>query len=220
MSDRLNFGGLVVGAPGSGKSTVIRQWVRDFLVANPTGIAIVHDTQGQFEDLGASYESADEYREAARKAARDRTNIERLAAIFGADSQPIAELALGLCETHNWRKPSVRLPVFLAWDETSVLGETSSTYVGKLDWKMFTTRRHLGLQTAHNMQTSAGLPRRTFEISTDVVIFRLTSDESARDLETKLALPKYRLNHLIDSPPERVCPPFRYAHWRRGAGLV
>jgi len=220
MSDRPNFAGIVIGAPESGKSTVLRMWAKQFLTNYSTGIAIVHDTQAQFGDLGTSYQSADEYREAMRRAARDRVEVERLAAIWGFDSDPVAQLAYNLCELHNHRRPTVRVPVLLEWDETSVLAKTSASYVARMDKEMITTRRHLGLQLAYNMQNSSGLPSWMFEIVTDVVIFRLSSDSSARDLEEKLAIPKRRLDWLIDSRPERVCDPFRYAHWRRGAGFV
>jgi len=214
MSDRANFGGLAIGAPESGKTTVIRRWMHDFLVANPTGIAIVHDTQRQFGDLCASYATPDEYIEAASKAAAQRASIQRSIAITGHESQPVAELALALGKRHNLGKPMVRVPIMLAWDETSVLDATGSTFVGKLDWEIATTRRHLGIRTAHNLQRPGSLPRAMYEIATDVVIFRLTSDDTARDLETKLGLTRMTLQPMIGAPK------FRYAHWRSGAGLV
>jgi len=214
VSERANFSGLAIGAPGSGKTTKIRRWVHDFLLANPTGIAIVHDTQGQFGDMCASYATVEEFVHAARRAADERLTIQRSIAITMDDSQHVAEFAVALGERHNARKPIVRMPIFLAWDETSMLDGTGSTHIGRLDNRINTTRRHLGIQTAANLQRPGALPRGMYELATDVVIFRQTSEDAARDLERNLGLSKMTLQPMLTAPK------YRYAHWRSGLGLV
>lgn len=214
MSTEVDFAGLIVGPPKSGKTTVMRRWVFEFLKEHPTGIAIVHDTQMQFKDLCESYATADDYRAKARAAAKSNTPLARGIAITTHESQTVLELALGMGEHHNVGRDHKRMPIFLALDETSVLESTGSTYIAKLDWRIATTRRHLGIATAHNLQRSSSLPRGYYEVVTDVIIFRQTSDDGARDLEVKLGLPKMQLQSLVGAPP------FRSAHWKQGEGLV
>jgi hypothetical protein len=210
---------LVIGLPKSGKTTVMRQLVWNHLQSYPSGVAIVHDTQMQFKDLCASYESVDAYLTAVRLARKDKRAIPRGVAITGVDSSQVTELALNLGRVHNLGSDDKRLPIFAAFDETSTMTKTQSSFVEGRDWEMFLTRRHACISIGLNLQDVTNLPPKVFSVATDAYIMRLPGQRSARLLEERLGLPPMYLETMI-APPTGTCKQFVTAHWRQGEGLV
>ena len=219
MNTDIDHLALVIGLPKSGKTTVMRREVHDHLRDYSSGIAIVHDTQMQFRDLCASYETADDYRAAARLARSKGTPLPRGIAITGVDSAQVTELAMELGRAHNLGRDIKPLPIYAAFDETSTMSATQASWVDGRDWTMMVTRRHLCISLGFNLQDVTNLPPKVFAMATDVYIMRIPGPRAARMLEERLGLPPSYLDGLI-APPVGRCPQFVAAHWKQGVGLV
>lgn len=204
---------IIVGPPKSGKTTLVRQLCIDHLERYPSGIALVHDVNRQFRDICVHYETVDQYRAASRSAALTGQPFARGAAFGCFDAAPIAELALELGRSHNDAQ-DVRIPIFLAYDETSMLESSGSTHVGRRDLQLSTTRRHLGISLAYNLQRQGALMQAFYGNATDVAVFTQSNEDDVRELERKLGLQKGALQRCIAA--ER----FTFAHWKQGRGLV
>ena len=204
---------IVVGAPKSGKTTLVRTLVIDHLERYPSGVALVHDVNHQFRDICQMYETVDEYRVASRAAALSGALFPRGAAFGCFEAAPISELAFELGRVHN-DALDVRVPIFLAYDETSMMESSGSTHVGRRDLQLSTMRRHLGISLAFNLQRQGALMQSFYSNATDVVVFAQSNEDDVRELEKKLGLPRATLQRCIAA--ER----FAYAHWKQGRGLV
>lgn len=205
---------ITIGPPKCGKTTIVRGLVREHLIRHKTGIALVHDVNHQFKDLCALYETVAQWRAARAIAVEAQQPFPRGAAFtaFG-EASAVSRLAMELGAEHN-SSGDVRMPIFLAYDETSMMEDSGSTHIGQLDLQIATTRRHLGIAPAYNTQRQAALTQAFFEAATDVFVFRQSSEESVRAIEKKIGLQRGALLKLLTADN------FRYAHWQAGRGLV
>lgn len=198
---------IVVGLPKHGKTTIARTEALEHLQEFPNGLVLAHDVNEQLcPDLTRAYETIDAWR--AAMAAGKGTR----GASFACSSEEVARLAVELGRRHN-RVKSVQLPIKLIFDEASLMATSGSTYMDKLDFQVFANRRHWGLAPLFNVQRQSSLMAAFYELATDVFIFA-QAEESARELERKLSLPKGALQPTVNAPK------YRYAHWRQGEGLV
>lgn len=201
---------ITIGPPKCGKTTIVRQLVRAHLLKYPEGIALVHDVNHQFKDLCAMYETVAEWHDKRELALAAGETFPRGAAFFGfRQSKDIAELALRLGREMN-TAGDVRMPIFLAYDESAMMTGSGSTYIGELDLQINTSRRHLGIALAYNTQRESALMQAFFETATDVFVFRQSSEESVRSIEKKIGLQRGALMKLL------VAENFTYAHWASG----
>lgn len=205
---------ITIGPPKCGKTTIQRELVKAHLVKYPEGIALVHDVNHQFHDLCRSYGSVQEWRAAREQAASSRQPFARGAAFTGfSEAKSVAALAMELGSRWN-SSTSVTVPIFLGYDESAMMEDSGSTYIGQLDLQVAVTRRHRGIAPAYNTQRQAALMQAFFDAATDVFIFRQSSDDSIRAIEKKLGLNKGTLQQLASFGN------FRYVHWQAGRGLV
>lgn len=204
---------LLIAPPQHGKTTYVRNLCEQHLLLYPHGIALVHDVKMEFSELCSMYESVDEYRAAHERAVAEQKPIARGAAFSCMEWEPIAELAFELGTLHN-RLGNIRLPIFLACDETSMIETSGSTHIGRRDLQIAAQRAHLGISSAMNLQRRSALMDAFYDMCTDVIIFGMHSDDDARVLEKRLGLPKRSLQPMVGAPP------FVYAHWKQGRGLV
>lgn len=204
---------IAVGPPKCGKTTIVRTACRKFLVSRQRGIAIVHDVNRQFGHECAYYNTVDEWLRARAAAHEANEPFPRGAAITGYDqARPIVECAIKLGSAHN-RASHVALPMFVAFDESSMMEDSGSTHIARHDLQMLTTRRHLGIAPAYNLQRGGALMKAFYEASTDVFVFRQSSEESVREIELKLGVPKGSLLCMLSADN------FKYAHWKNPGGL-
>lgn len=205
---------ILVGPPKTGKTTYVRGLVIQHLVSNPTGIALVQDSNGdQFSDICATYNSVTEYRLAVANAARSNAPLARGAAFRGMESRAMTALAMEIGDHHN-AALGVRVPIMLAFDESSMMESSGATWIDRSDLQLIATRRHKGIAPVFNCQRDGALTQAFFDMSTDCIVFSQNGSDGARSLEKKLGLPKGSLERLIGAPK------FVYAHWKQGEGLV
>jgi len=203
---------IVVGLPGHGKTTLVRGETLAHLNNYPTGIALVHDVNRQFRDMCACYENVAEYRKAAAAAAAAKKPFPRGASI-GGDASALIEFALELGRFHN-SAGNVRLPIELAFDETSLMDESHTTHVPQLENMMVSNRRHLGIKPIYNVQRPTQLTEGFYSQATTVYILAQNSARRTRILEEYLGLPDNALLPLVGAGK------YKYVMWRSGEGLV
>lgn len=205
---------IVIGPPKVGKTTHVRSLVIDHLTRHPTGIALVQDTNGdQFRDICATYDNTDQYRAAVAAAASEQKKIARGSAFRGFASSAMRRLAIEIGDKYN-SADSVRVPIMLAYDETSMMESSGSTHIDREDLQMISTRRHKGIAPIFNCQHESTLTQAFFDVATDVIVFSQASSDRCAALEKKLGLQKSALARLIGAPKHV------YAHWRQGEGLI
>lgn len=204
---------ITIGPPKCGKTTLVRGACITFLGKHQRGIALVHDVNRQFVDLCAPYETVAQWRAARVAAKLENRAFPRGASITGySEARAIVEAVIELGAMHNTAQ-RVALPMFVAFDETSMMEDSSSTHIARHDLQMLTTRRHLGVAPAYNLQRGGALMKAFYEASTDVFVFRQSSEESAREIEIKLGVQKGSLRCMLSAEN------FRYAHWKNPGGL-
>lgn len=214
MATELDQMVIVIGPPKAGKTTIVRQLVVAHLMEHPSGIALVHDSNGdQFRDICAVYDSTGAYRTASQAAAVDGKPFPRGAAFTGMESSAIRDLAVEIARQHN-AADNVKVPIMLAYDETAVMDTSGSTWIDRDDREVGATRRHKGIAPVFNLQSESDLAQPFFRVATDVLIFGQTSIDAVGSLEKKLGLAKGALARTLGMPR------FMYAHWKQGEGLV
>lgn len=205
---------ITVGPPKCGKTTLVRAAARQHLQRYPKGIVLVHDVNHQFKDMCQMFETVAAWRLARDAAAQAKQPFPRGAGIWGfGEARHISTCAIELGRAHN-SADNVTLPIFVAFDETSMMEDSGSTHIGRDDLRMVTTRRHLGIAPAFNLQRGSALMKAFFEAATDVFVFKQSSEESVRDVEVKLGVPRGSLMCMLSAEN------FRYAHWKQSQGLV
>ncbi len=203
---------VIVGLPKYGKTTIAKHEVEKHLRAYPTGIALVHDPNAQFDDLCATFESVDAWRAAATKAAAEQQPFPRGAA-FTCAASAVAALAIELGKQHNKAK-DVRLPIKLVYDETSMMDTSGPTHMDQLDTMILANRRHWGIAPVFNVQRVTALTEAFYSQATDVIIFAQPSQTRTRKLEDYLGLREGTLDPLVGGPK------YQHVRFRQGEGLV
>lgn len=203
---------LVVGPPKSGKSSLCKRLLLERLERGRW--CFVQDSAREFEDVCVPYATAAAWTAAAAAATPERP-LPRAAAVAcfdGADE--LVELVFSLGDRWNRSFGACRAPICLALNESTELGETGSTYLGKLQSRLVSQRRHLGIEVLYCLQWSTQLPRQVYAVATRVYLFRQTRADSIADLELKLNLERGSLGLLA------TLPPHRFVTWEQGKGLV
>ncbi len=201
-----------MGPPQSGKSSLAKSLVASALDRGRW--VFVQDSAREFEDLCTPYATAAEW-SAAAAAATPEQPLSRAAAVAcydGADE--LVELVFSLGDRWNRSFGACRAPIMLVLNESTELGETGSTYLGKLQSRLISQRRHLGVEILYCLQWTTQLPRPVYAVATRVYLFRQTRQDSIADLEVKLNLERGQLGLLSHMPPHR------YVTWQQGTGLL
>ncbi len=205
---------IAIGAPKCGKTTIAHGLCLAHLKRFPQGVALVHDVNAQFRDLCALYETVQDWRDARELARANEEPFPHGAAFTGFDqSEEIAKLAFEIGRQRNTAF-EVRTPIFCAFDETAAIEDSGSTFIGRMQLRISTQRRHLGISLAYNLTRESALMSAFYETATDVFVFRQSSEESVRAIEKKIGLPKGSLMRLLTAPN------YEYAHWQAGKGLI
>lgn len=209
-----NYCGIVVGLPGYGKSTLQQALIRRHL-RETSGIVLAHDPVMQFTKHGCTpFVDVAAWRRAARASAEENKPMPRGASIGGVDSDAIVRLALELGEKLN-SADRVAVPILVPFDEGSLREGSGSSYISPLDNELLAVRRHRGVAPVFNLQECKQLTRRFFQMSTDVYLFRQTSDR-AEELDSLLFLERGTLARSGVTRLEK----HRYIHVRVGDGVT
>lgn len=207
-----DFAGLVIGPPKSGKTTKLRSLVDEHLRAHPTGLALVHDPNLQFQDLCATYEDVHAWRRALAEHEKTKTPFPRGAAVAG-DWSELRDMAIAIGRARN-RADRVRVPILLACDESSLMADSGRSHIEKAELQLLSMRRHWGIGPVYNAQQATSLVDAFYALSTHVFAFRQVSEKETRKLEERFGLPEGRLASLVTAPK------FHYVELRAGEGLV
>ena len=210
----LDQSAIIIGPPKHGKSSIAFELARAHLAQWPTGIALVHDSNGMFSRnaLCARYETTAAYRAAATTARKEKRALPR-GASFLCGSDEIAKLAYELGRLHN-NDTNVRVPIMLVYDEAALMDGSGSTHISTLDKQINSNRRHLGVAPVYNIQWPTMLTRAFYVTATDAYVFSMRSEEDTSTLEKYLGLPNDRLRPLVGRNK------FSHVHWKQGEGLV
>ena len=187
-----NFAAVLVGDAQSGKTTLARVMVREFLRERPAGIVLAHDPVGQFSTQ--AFSDAEEAREAIARAQRERRPMGRVLSI-GGESRGVTDLAMELGRVNSQHR--VVRPVLVAYDEASMLS-SGRTHIDKLEEQALAVRRHLGVGSITCAQQPTQLAAPYFFFATECRLFRQSRrnvrrvedvfglDEGALDVATRL----------------------------------
>ena len=211
MSD-YNFSAIVVGPPQAGKTTIVRSIVMEHLTTHGTGLALVHDPNRQFRDVCATYDTVDEWRKAITEAGAAQKPFPRGASIGGSTSA-LTQAAIELGKARN-RAGAVRVPILLAYDESSLMDSSGPTHLAGLDTQLLSNRRHWGIGTVYNVQRVTALTEGFYSMATDVYVLTQPSETRTQKIEEYIGLPAGSLRSLVGAPR------YRYAHWTAEKGLV
>jgi hypothetical protein len=204
---------IIVGPPGCGKTTLAAALGRKHLAGGDNHVLFVHDPVQQFAKHGCQvYADAAAWRAAAAAAAAEQTPMPRGASLGGND-EDVLRLVLDIGERVN-RADHVRVRMFFIRDEGS-LGSSGPTHMARLDNEAMAIRRHRGIAFVFNLQDPNQLTERFYRQSTDVWLFRQTSDRAAK-LDNLLLLER---GELARAGVTRL-PPHHYIHVRLGEGIV
>ncbi len=209
MSGGIDEQVLVVGPPKVGKTTLIKSRLGAWLRAHPTGHAFVHDPNGDYVDLCASYDSVDAWRARASRASADAP-MPRGAAFSTDTPEPVTKLVRELGNRHN-RQHRVTFPMMFIVDECALLDTSGSTHAGSLDLSVMARRRHLGVALVYNMQHPTLLTKAFYMLATEVIAFAQTDADAVRETEKRAGLPAGSLAHTLNAPPRR--------YWRLVKGV-
>jgi len=206
-----NFCAVLVGPPGCGKTTLAAQVVKRHIADG--GIVFVHDPVQQFAKHGCKvYRDAAAYRKAATDAHAAGEKIPAGASL-GGSAADVTKLALEIGEKCN-RADNVRVKILEVLDEAS-LGASGPTWVDAQDNELLATRRHRGIGILMNVQQPNQLTARFYGMSTDVCLFRSTTDRAAQ-LDGMLLLEK---GELARAGAAQLAD-HTYLHVRVGKGIV
>lgn len=211
MSD-YNFAAVIVGPPQSGKTTIVRKLVLDHLAAHPDNLALVHDPNRQFRDLCAVYETAKDWRAAISKAGVGVASFPHGASVGGSASE-LTAAAIEIGRAHN-RAGAIRVPILLAYDESSLMGSSGPTHLGDQDTQLLSNRRHWGIGPVYNVQRVTALTEGFYTMATDVYVLTQPSESRTEKIEEYIGLPKGALRELVGAPR------YKYKHWTAEKGLV
>ncbi len=203
---------IIVGPPQYGKTTIARREAIAHLRAHPTGLVLAHDPNRQFRDFCAIYDDAAAWRAALDAATKKKAPFPRGASI-GGSSAALRDAAIALGRARN-QAGSVRVPIFLVFDESSLLEGSGATNVSREEQALLSNRRHWGIATLYNVQRPTALMEGFYSMATDVYVLAQPSERRTSVLEAYLGLPDRALAALVGAPK------FRFAHWRAGEGLV
>ena len=212
MSEGFNKSIVIVGPSGYGKTTAARAEVAAHLQEFEHGLVFVHDCNIQFRDYCAVYTDVAAWKAAAAAAAAKGTPMPRGASIAG-DAEELTREVIELGKRFNTAERT-RVPIFLAYDESSLMETSGSTYMGKLDVKLQSMRRHWGIGLLYNVQEVGALTRGFYGRATKVIAFSQPSELDTDKLELALGLPAGALRALVRAPKHH------YAVWERDKGLV
>ncbi len=203
---------VIVGPPQYGKTTIARTEAIEHLAKHPKGLVLAHDPNRQFRDFCAVYETAAEWRAAMTRAASKGTPFARGASIGGSSAE-LTKVAIELGRRWN-TADRVRVPIFLVYDESSLLEGSGSSHIGQQETQLLSNRRHWGIAPLYNVQRPTALTEAFYSMATDVYVLAQPGEGRTKVIEDYLGLRAGSLSHLVGA--RKFC----FSHWRAGEGLV
>jgi hypothetical protein len=193
---------VVHGLPKSGKTVLLKQ----LLVAHEDAGAtvLVQDPDHQFAELFPVYETAADYRRAARDAG---PSFRRGAAIAEVDGEVVTDLAIAAA-------PSARAEgryTVLAYDE-AVLAVEHASYIGPQQKNLLARRRHLGVSLVINVQDFSQIHPTWQRLATELYTFRCTDVDVVKTLAKRWGRDPVALGRRLASLQR-----YEWARLERGA---
>lgn len=207
-----NFTALVIGPQRYGKTNEMKKITAAHLSEYPTGLALIHDPNRQFDDVCAVYEDAAAWRKAFDAACASGQPFPRGASIGGL-AKDVREAAITLGKSRNVAK-NVRIPILLGIDESSLMGTSSSTHISDEDNALISNRAHWGIGPMLIAQRVGALHAAWYANATLVILFAQVSERETAKAEERLGLPDGTLSDLV------MAPKYRHRRWEVGKGLV
>jgi len=212
MTTSLNKVVIVVGPREYGKTTIARCEVARHLREHENGLVFAHDVNVQFKDFCAVFDDIHAWKRAAAAAAAEKKQMPRAVSVAGNAldvTREVSELGKRFNKADN-----TRLPIFLAYDETSSMTSSGASFMGPLDTELLSQCRHWGIAPLYNVQKPQALMSGFYERATDVYILSQANAKCTAFLEENLCLAPGALDDMIHAPP------FRLKVWRYKEGLV
>lgn len=201
---------VIQGLPEYGKTTLLRELLVAHADAGAT--CFVQDPDHQFGDLFPIYETADDYRRAARAAATAGEPFPRGAAIAVTDEEPVTKLAIAVAPS---AKTEGRYTV-LAYDEAVLAVEPG--YCSPVQRDLIARRRHRGISCILNTQDFGQCHAIWQRLATDLYVFqcrdrgrvKTIAERWGRNVDrlwsTLSTLPAYQWARLAGGRPSEDAP--------------